>query len=756
MKRRTWILSALGLGGAMVVGWSVLPPRSRTGAAGLMARGTDGVALNGWLRLAPDGHVVLAMPRSEMGQGVFTALAMLVAEELDLPLERVRIEQAGTDRIYGNVAMFVESLPFHPRDIDADPQPALVRTGRWMLAKVARELGIQVTGGSSTVADAWGPLRLAAATARAQLLAAAARAWQLPAKELATETGEIVHASGKRASYFSLAPLATGEAPGDVAPKPRDGWKLIGQPAPRLDIPAKVDGSARFGIDVRLPDQRYAAIRMSPVLGGTLASVDEAPARALPGVEQVVRLPAEAGASGGVAVIAKTWWQAERAVAALKPVWAAPQGELPDSNRIRQKLEAAVREDKGLAFHSRGDVAAAEAQAGARVVEAVYAAPYLAHAALEPINCTAQVSQGRVQIWLPTQVPGAARDAAAKAAGVSSDQVTVNVTLLGGGFGRRLDVDVVPQAVRIAMAANGQPVQLLWSREEDMGHDFYRPMNVARLRAVLDPQGAPLALESVSAGDAITPRWLARTLPLLAGPIDTPDKTTAEGLIDQMYGFPNQRLAHVTTRSGVPVGFWRSVGHSHNAFFLEGFIDELAEQTKQDPLAFRRALLKEAPRHRAVLDMAANKAGWGTPLPQRRARGIALHESFGTIVAQVAEVSLENEKPRVHRVVCAVDCGSVVNPGIVAQQVEGSVVFALTAALYGRIDIEGGVVRQSSFPDYPLLPLAQAPVVETHLVASDRPPTGMGEPAVPPLAPAVANAVYALTRKRLRTLPLLL
>ena len=375
---------------------------------------------------------------------------------------------------------------------------------------------------------------------------------------------------------------------------------------------------------------------------------------------------------------------------------------------------------------------------------------------MEPINCTARVADGRVDVWAPTQVPGFARAIAAHVAGVAEEAVTVHVTYLGGGFGRRLEVDFVGQAVRVALETGGRPVQLLWPREEDITHDFYRPAGVAVLQASFDSAGTLSGLAISSAGDAIVPRWLERGLPALAGKLEPPDKTTAEGLSDLPYDVPHQRSAHVTTHSGVPVGFWRSVGHSHNAFFKEGFIDELAGEAGQDPVAFRLALLKAMPRHAAVLQRAADEAGWGRALPAGRARGVALHESFGTIVAQVVEVSLQAGVPAVQRVVCAVDCGIVVNPGIVAQQMESAVVFGLTAALFGRIDIEAGAVRQRNFPDHPLLTLAQTPLIETHIVASTRPPAGMGEPGVPPLAPALANALFALTGKRLRELPLAL
>jgi isoquinoline 1-oxidoreductase beta subunit len=540
--------------------------------------------------------------------------------------------------------------------------------------------------------------------------------------------------------------------PGEVTLKSRKDWKLIGRSAPRLDTPAKVDGTAVFGLDVRLPGMLYAAIRLCPMLGGSAGAIQANAVLALPGVERLVRLPAYAGSTAGLAVVGKTWWQAQQAALAVPVDWQQrPAGGL-DSRKIEKTLEAALEREDGYAFYMKGDAGKAEAGA-VRRVEALYRAPYLAHAALEPMNCTAQVKEGKVWIWAPTQVPQMAVAIAARVAGVALEDVHLTVTLLGGGFGRRLEVDCVAQAVRVALECGGRPVQLIWSREEDTTHDFYRPMQVARLSAAVDSDGQ-ISLAIKSAGDAITPRWLERNLPALAGPVDTPDKSAAEGLFDLPYGFASQKMSHVATRSGVPVGYWRSVGHSQNAFFSESFMDELAWDAKQDPLAFRRSLLADAPRHLAVLDLAATKAGWGSALPAGRARGIALHESFGSIVAQVVEVSLLNSAPRVHRVVCAVDCGTVINPGMVAQQMEGSVIFALSAALHGRIDIEEGVVRQKNFPQYGMVGLAQSPQVETHLVPSERAPGGAGEPGVPPLAPALANALFSLTGKRLRALPL--
>ena len=753
MKRRTWLLSALGTTGALVVGWGVMPARSRLGTPELMLKTQGDVALNGWIKIAQDGAVILAMPRSEMGQGVHTALAMLVAEELDVPLNRVRLEQAGADSIYGNVAMLLGTLPFHPLDSEAEHKPTSIKMGEWIVGKVARELGLNATGGSSSIPDLWEPLRMAAATARASLVQAAALAWKVPAAEITLKEGVMQHASGQSAHYGQMVAAASGSTPSGISTKSREKWQLIGQAAPRTDIPSKVTGQATFGLDVRLPGMLFAAVQMCPMIGGSATSMDTKDALALQGVSNVVPLDAWGGGTAGLAVVGQTTWHARQGVQAVKVQWQAPATGALDTRRIQADLLKALNTESGFTFHEQGVPLQAE-KAAARRIDALYQAPYLAHATLEPMNCTAQVKDGKVEVWVPTQVPLMARAIAAQVAGVKEDQVTVHVTLLGGGFGRRLDVDFVAQAVQVAMACAGAPVQLSWSREEDMTHDFYRPMHLAKFQASVDAQGEVTSLRIKSAGDAISPRWMARAIPMLSGPIDMPDKTTSEGLFDLPYGFASQHMSHVATQSGVPVGFWRSVGHSHNAFFSESFMDELAFATKQDPLAFRLSWLKEAPRYAAVLQKAADLAGWGKPLPAGHAHGLALHHSFGSIVAQVAEVSLAHGQIHVHRVVCVIDCGTVVNPATVAQQMESGVVFGLSAALYGQIDIVGGVVQQNNFPSYPMLNLSQTPVVQTHIMASTREPGGVGEPAVPPIAPAVGNALFALTGQRQRSLPL--
>ncbi len=749
MKRRTLLLSALGASGALLVGWGVAPPRSRLGSADSMLPTQGQVGLNGWIKIGEDGSVALAMPRSEMGQGVHTALAMLAAEELDIPLDKVRLEQAGPDALYGNVAAVLAFLPFHPQQTEEGQRSATVKTAQWLTAKVGRELGLIMTGGSSSVADAWEPVRLAAASARSSLAQAAAAQWQVPVGELVFTQGKISHASGKEGHFGEFAAAAAKLNPGPVSPKARKDWKLIGSPAPRTDLWAKSSGSATFGLDVRLPNMVFAAVRLCPMIGGSVQSVDSAAALAMPGVLKVIPLKPSHGASSGLAVVGKTTWHASQGAQALQVQWAQrPQGAL-DTKQAAEQLQAQLAKEDGYTFHERGTPAPSQ-----DTLSATYTAPYLGHMTMEPMNCTAWMQDGKLSLWAPAQVPEAAREAAAKASGLPLAQVEIHITLLGGGFGRRLEVDYVVLAAQVAMALPGQPVQLTWSREEDSTHDFFRPMHVAQLQASHDGLGQVQSLQIKSAGDSISPRWMERALPAFAGPFDAPDKTDSEGLFDLPYGFAHQKMAHVATKVGIPVGFWRSVGHSHNAFFSESFIDELAAKAGTNPLAFRQQWLQDAPRHLAVLNLAAEKSQWGKTLPEGQAQGIALHESFGSIVAQVARVSLEGGTLRVHEVFCAIDCGTVVNPAIVAQQMEGSVVFALSAALWGEVDIVQGEVQQRNFHQHYVVGMAHAPHVQTYIVPSERTPAGVGEPGVPPLAPAVANAVFALNGKRLRSLPL--
>lgn len=744
LNRRRFILGGCGLTGALIVGWGITPMRQRLQPTHPLPVMDGAVELNGWVEIAANGRVTMFLNKSEMGQGVSTALPMLLAEELDVPLSSVHVLPAKIDKIYGNVTLLVDGLPFHP-----DDNGVLKQTAQWLTGKFARELGLQVTGGSSSVKDSWLILRQAGASARAMLVAAAAQQWKIPESECSTKAGMVLSNNGKQVSYGELAPFAVHSHPKHFHLKNPSEFTLIGQPQLRLDSAIKTTGKAQFGIDVRVPGMLYAAIHMCPHLGGKLRNMNDADSVKMPGVVKVISLDelnSRVESVAGVVVVAKTYWQARTALDALKVEWGRDSkiSELSVFNELRQKLDT----ESGYTYFEQGDVLN-QKNNSSQVISAEYSAPFLAHATMEPMNCTAQVLNRKVTVWVGTQTPSIAVKIAAQVAQVDSDHVTLHQTFLGGGFGRRLDVDMVAQAVTIAMQTNGSPVQLIWSREEDMAHDFYRPAAVARFNAVIDQTGQVVSYENKSASGSITEQVLRRYFGL---PFIGPDKTTVEGEFDMQYEFPNQKISHVIVPTAVPLGFWRSVGHSYNAFFKESFIDELAHATKQTPLEFRRGLLKNHPRHLVALNEAVALAG--QDLPTGHAHGIALHQSFGTIVAQVAEVSLRDKEIVVHKVSCAVDCGMVVNPNLVRQQIESAVLFGLSAALFGEITFKDGKVEQSNFHNYPVLRMHQAPQVDVTIIKSTEPPEGMGEPGTPPIAPAVANALFNLTGQRLRQLPL--
>ncbi|HEX9756141.1 MAG TPA: molybdopterin cofactor-binding domain-containing protein, partial [Gemmatimonadales bacterium] len=614
--------------------------------------------------------------------------------------------------------------------------------------------------GSTSVRAAWGPLREAAARARAMLVSAAAADWAVPAGDCRTEAGWVIHpGSDRRLDYGTLAPKAALlPVPQEIALKGPAEYRLLGQPVPRLDAQDQVTGRVVFGQDVPLPGALVAVVTRCPVFGGRLRRFDPAAARAIPGVRHVLEIPS------GVAVVADATWPAIQARRALDVEW--DEGALAglDSAGIEARLhELASDEGREARRDGRGREALV---ATARQIEAMFDLPYLAHGCMEPMNCTAVVRDGGVEVWAPTQSQaapalfgGGTRGVAADVAGVPQSRVVVHTTNLGGGFGRRAETDFVAEAVGVARQVPGVPIRLVWTREDDIQHDFYRPVSHHVLRAGLDTTGLPVAwfhqVVAPSIMARFIPGWVPEWVAHLAGPLKGGvDSSAVEGAIELPYGIPHLEVRYVQADLGVPVGFWRSVGNTHNAFVVECFVDELAEAAGQDPVAFRRSLLGNAPRHRAVLDLAAERAGWGAPLPAGRGRGVAVHASFGSFCAQVAEVSVEAGQVRVHRVVCAFDCGIVLNPDTVAAQLEGGIAFGLGAALKGRITLGRGRVVQSTFQDYPVLRMDEMPVVETHLVRSDAEPGGVGEPGVPPIAPAVANAVFAVTGNRVRRLPL--
>jgi isoquinoline 1-oxidoreductase subunit beta len=756
VSRRLLILGTLGAAGAFGLGWCLTPPRSRLVPSRPFPDRPDGSRpLNGWVVVTPDDRVLIQVPKSEMGQGVLTSLAMILADEMDADWSRVTTEHPPLDSIYGNLAALVDGLPFHPDD------RGFLREGvERATASVARELGLQMTGGSSSVKDLWLPMREAGAAARSMLLLAAARRWKVEPELCTVRKGEVQHvATGRRARFGELAAEAAAlPVPKKLTLKTPEQFQLIGKDTPRLDAAAKARGVAAFAIDIRLPGMLYASVRMCPTLGGKVLRFTPDPALALPGVKKVLSFDGLSGGTGCVAVLADSPWHAMKGVEAVQVEWDAGPAASFDSDTALLDMSRQVSLGGGFAYHEAGDVAPALASA-AQTVEAEYRAPWVAHMTMEPNNCTVHINQGRATVWAPTQVPGLARRAVHQATGLDEQDIDIRVQWLGGGFGRRLEVDFIAQAAAIAQHAGGLPVQTFWTRAEDTQHDFYRPAAVSRFKAGLDAQGAVVAWQNTSIGQSIVHQVVGR---LLGMPGAGPDKTTAEGAYDQPYEWPAARIAHQIVDLPVPVGFWRAVGHSHQAFFKECFLDECAGAARADPVAYRAALLKSHPRHLAVLRKVTSMAPWGrklSPSPDGvpRALGVALHQSFGSIVAQVAEVSVDSAKAiRVHRVWCAVDCGTAVNPSGIRQQMESGIVFGLSAALSGGVTIKKGQVQQSNFHDAPILRLNQSPAIFTEIMPSSAHPEGIGEPGTPPIAPAVANAIFALTGQRLRSLPLTL
>lgn len=740
-SRRRFLIGGAVAAGALIVGWRFLTPSDSKDPSVLLDPSADERALNAWVKIAKDGTVTIAVPRSEMGQGVYTSLPMILAEELDADWSKVTFADAEIDVVYANKVIMGEGFPFSPHD-----DGFLARNARAAGGFFSELLGVQATGGSTSIRSAWGPMREAGATARAMLLAAAAEKFGVSESELTTADSVVTHAaSGRTATYGELVErAATKSVPEGLQLKSPSDFRIIGTSAARLDIPSKVDGTAVFGADVRLPDMLYATLRHPPVVGATVKQFNPADVARMPGVKKAMAVP------GAIAVIADSYWQAKLAVDSMAIDWDMAEASRISDADIFKQYEAALSEE-GFAYQDDGDAVAA-LETATDVFEATYRAPFLAHATMEPMSCTALIKDEKLQIWAPTQAPSVMRWVAAQQADMSEDDVEINLTYLGGGFGRRGEPDFVRQAVALAQAVPGRPVKLVWSREQDMQNDTFRPAGLSHFRVSVDPDGYPLAWHNKVVGPSVTGQATMRYLPF--GSDSGPDRTTVDGAGWLPYAASDMKVEHILSRVPMRVGFWRSVGHSHNAFFTEGVIDELAHKAGKDPYRYRQHLLRDNPRYLKVLDAAAAKAGWDQPLPQGRALGIALHESFGAIVAQVVEVGLEDGAPRVHRVVCAVDCGVVINPDTLEAQMESGIVYGLSAALWGQITFEDGEVQQANFPDYEVIRMANMPKIETVIVASAEAPGGAGEPGTPPIAPAVASALFQLTGKRARDLPL--
>jgi isoquinoline 1-oxidoreductase subunit beta len=695
--------SFLQAGGALLLAFHARNAASATPASSF--------APDGYLRIDPSGQVTVIVAYVEMGQGTYTSIPMLIAEELEVPLSSVRVEHAPpNERLYGN--------------------PLLA--------------GIQATGNSNAIRGTWEPMRRAGAAARAMLVQAAALQWNVEPASCRAENGTVLHSSsGRQLEYGVLVGAAAAlpvPRPESVRLKRREEFKLIGTPAKRLDLSGKVDGTAMYGIDARVPGMKIATLAISPTFGGRLRKLDDTAAKAVPGVRQIVQL------NDAVAVVADHMWAAKQGLAALQIVWDSGSHGAVSTASIVADMKAASA-GSGAVARQDGDFEKAHATAATRH-EAVYEIPFLAHATMEPMNCTVHVRKDRCDVWVGTQVLARAQAAAAKVAGLPVESVTVHNHLLGGGFGRRLEVDGIVRAVQVAKHVDG-PVKVVYTREEDIQHDMYRPYFYDRLTAGLDANGMPVAWRHRITGSSIISRWYP---PIFQNGWDP---ETVDGAVNPPYTLPNMLVEYVRHEPpGIPTAFWRGVGPTHNVFMVESFIDELAALARKDPLPYRRALLAGNPRARRVLDLAAEKARWGERLASGAGRGVALHQAFGSYLAQVAEIEVATSgEVRVRRVVCAMDCGTIVNPDTVRAQMESGTVFGLSAALHGEITLKEGRVEQNNFTDYRVLRISEMPAIEVHLVDSGEAPGGVGETATSCVMPALTNAIFAATGKRIRKLP---
>ena len=709
LARREFLKTATALSGGLCIAAYV--PELAAGAREQAAAGPGVFAPNAFLRIAPDDTITVIVNHSEMGQGIYTSLPMLLNEELQADWSKIRVEAAPVDPAYNHTVF-----------------------------------GVQMTGGSTTTPSEWERFRKMGAMARIMLLQAAAEKWNVPAANCHVQNGAVIHAeSGKKVSYGSLAQAASQvKPPADIPLKDPQKFTLIGKSVKRLDTPSKVNGTAQFGLDVRLPGMIYAVVARPPVFGGKVVNVDSSETLKVPGVQTVQQIPS------GVAVIAARFWAAKLGRDKLKITWDHGANAALSTSKMTEEFSQASAA-AGKIAKKTGDPQAALSSA-AKTITAEYDVPYLAHAMMEPLNCVVDLRADSCELWTGTQFETVDRLMAAKVAGLPPEKVKLNTTLLGGGFGRRANPasDFVVEAVHVAKIAKA-PVKVVWTREDDLAGGWYRPKWHDRFAAGLDADGYPIAWTHTIVGQSI----MAGTAFESFAVKDGVDSTSVEGAADTLYGIPNLQVDLHSPKNGVPVQWWRSVGHSHTGFSVEAFLDEVAHAGGKDPVELRRKLLAKQPRMLATLNLAVEKAGWGKPLPSGVGRGVATHFSFDSYVAQVIEASVEkNGNVKVHRVVCAVDCGRAINPDIVKAQMEGGIIFALTAALKTEITLENGMVQQKNFHDYQMLRMFESPAIEVYIVPSDAPPTGVGEPGVPPVAPALSNAIFTVTGKRLRRLPI--
>ena len=729
ISRRRVLLGGAAAAGTLIVGYA-LWPSGRIRRADRLAAKTGERFLAYWIKIADDDIVTVVIPHCDMGTGIFTALLQMAAEELGADWDKTRAETAPPDPLFANGAL-VEGFALGQAGMTRDSVPAFLQGSVFAAGnRLAQFMDIQVTGGSSAVrtTGVYG-VRIAAAAAREMLIAAAADRLKAPLKAFHTEGSRVIHKpSGQSFRFGELAAAASRYSPSShPAVKPRSEYTLVGKAIPRIDIPAKVNGATQYGIDVQVPGMQYAAIKISPIVGGKLISVNEASIAGNPGIEKVIKL------DDAVIVVADRFWRAQRAAEALETVFGDAGNAAVSSDSIREQQLKALNQASIKHEFSLGK--GAKALQNQAAIERMYQVPYLAHAAMEPVNATAlRKADGSLEIWAGSQDGLGARAFCAKTAGLHLEQVIFHLMPSGGAFGRRLPGlwNFLAYAVQAAMALPGTPVKLIFTREQDLRHDYYRPNVSSRFKATLNADGTPAA-------------WVNE--------YTTDNGSNAEAHI--VYEVPNQAYGAVKVATPVPVGPWRSVEFSWHGFFVESFIDELAHEAKADPLEYRRALLKRKPRHLAALELAAAKAGWGAPLAPGRARGIAMVECFGTIVVHVAEVEVSDDGAlKVHRITSAVDCGLAVNPDGFKAQIEGAIVFGLSAALYGEITLSKGAVEQQNFPNYPVVRLKDCPAIEVHIIESDAPFGGGGEPGTPPVAPAVTNAIFAAAGIRIRELPI--
>jgi isoquinoline 1-oxidoreductase beta subunit len=714
VNRRSFLKTGVAGAAGLIVGF-YLPGRNEVLAA---ARPDEPCVFNAFIQIAPNETVTILINKSEMGQGVETSIAMLAAEELGCDWKCIRTQFAPAAQVYFDPAF-----------------------------------GMQGTGGSQSIHSAWDPMRKAGATVRETLIAAAAQKWSVDPSECHAANGKIIHAASKRTATFgSLAEAAALlPAPKEVKLKDPSQFTIVGKPTHRVDTAKKVNGTAGFGVDVRLPGMLHASVEHCPVFAGTVVSFDATKAKAIPGVKDVLpimtmRDPKKPPVMTAVAVVADNTWTAFQGRKALDIKWDEGAGAEASTASIRKSFED-VMDKPGVSSRKEGD-AAAGMKAAASTVEAVYWAPYQAHATMEPINGTADVRPDGVDLWMPTQFQTPSQLTGAGISGLPPDKVKVHTTYLGGGFGRRGWSDFVAESAQLSKAM-GKPVQVTWTREDDTQHDYYRPASLIKMSAGLDADGKPTAFTARVACDSIMSWFFPGSI------TNGLDSSSVEGVSDIAYDIPNIAVDYHLMAGPVPMGFWRSVGASQNGFFSESFVDELAHAAKKDPYEYRRDLLSKKPRHLGVLNLVAEKSGWGTPLPKGHYRGIACLEAFSTYAAEVVEISIDKDNAvKVHRVVAAVDCGRVINPDTAEAQVSGAIVYGITAALNTEITIDKGRVMQTNFDTIPPLRMNECPKIEVHMVASEETPTGLGEPAVPPVAPALANAIFAATGKRIRKMPI--